>query len=59
MIIYKGQEMTVREACALMGIDCGMNLTIFIVVGSQGMVVVIKLIEIWAFLLPEFYIVPN
>ena len=22
MIIYKGQEMTVREACALMGIDC-------------------------------------
>jgi len=22
MIIYKGQQMTVREACALMGIDC-------------------------------------
>lgn len=22
MIIYKGREMTVREACALMGIDC-------------------------------------
>ena len=22
MIIYKGQQMTVREACAFMGIDC-------------------------------------
>jgi|GEM_PF-3982344 len=22
MIIYKGQQMTVREACKLMGIDC-------------------------------------
>ena len=22
MIIYKGREMTVREACKLMGIDC-------------------------------------